>query len=58
MKIEESSAMKEIHEIRDKMYLDIKDMSPEDRREYFKIKAERFEEKLGKKLSHITKAIV
>jgi len=55
MKIEESSAMKEVHDIRDNMYLDIKDMSPEDRRNYFRIKAERFEEKLGKKLYRTTK---
>jgi hypothetical protein len=55
MKIEEPEAMKEIREIRDKMYLDIKDMSPEDRRNYFRIKAERFEEKLGKKLHRATK---
>jgi len=55
MKIEESRAMKEIREIRDKMYLDVKDMSPEDRRNYFRIKAERFEEKLGKKLPRATK---
>ena len=55
MKIEESRAMKEIREIRDRMYLDIKDMAPEDRRKYFRVKAERFKEKLGKKFPRVTK---
>jgi len=55
MKIEESSAMKEIREIRDKMYLDIKDMSAEDRRNYFRVKAEKFKAKLGKELPHAEK---
>ena len=58
MKIEESKAMTEIREIRDKMYLDIKDMSPEERRNYFLTKAERFEEKLGKKLPRAKKVEV
>ena len=55
MKIEEPNAMKEIHEIRDKMYLDVKDMSPEERRNYFRTKSDKFEKKLGKKLLHVTK---
>jgi hypothetical protein len=50
MKIEESNAMKEIREIRDKMYLDIKDMPAEGRRNYFRAKAEKFKAKLGKEL--------
>ncbi|MFH1538830.1 MAG: hypothetical protein ABIH66_07710 [bacterium] len=55
MKIEESRAMKEIREIRDRMYLDVKDMTPEDRRNYFRVKAEKFKEKLVKELPRVSK---
>lgn len=55
MKIEESEAMKEIREIREKIYLEVKDMLPEDRRIYFRIKSEKFKENLKKKASSLAK---
>lgn len=55
MKIEESKSMTEIREIRDKIYLEIKDMTPEDRREYFQNRAAMVEEKLEKKLPRVAK---
>ena len=55
MEFEEPKTMKEIREIRDKMYQDIKNMTPTERRDYFRRKAKQTEEKLHTKLPRITK---
>ena len=54
MKIEEPRPMKEIREIRDRINEEIKDMTPDERRRYFRERAELFEKNLGRKLPRKT----
>ena len=46
--MDEPEPMKQIHEIRHKIYDEIKDMSSNKRLEYFRKKAEQFEEEMKK----------
>ncbi len=55
MKINEPKAMQEIHEIRRKMYEEIKDMSQKEIIEYIKSKAAEHEKRSGIKLRKLQK---
>jgi hypothetical protein len=50
MKIDEPEAMREIHDIRRKLYEETKDMSPRDITAYIKAKAAEHEKRSGIKL--------
>jgi hypothetical protein len=56
MKIEEPEAMREIHEIREKIWEEIKDMTPDEIIAYYKTKSAQHEEKSGIKLRKLQKA--
>lgn len=56
MKIEEPKAMREIHDIRRKMYEDIKDMSQQEIIAYIKAGAAENEKRSGVKLPKLSEA--
>ena len=53
MENDEPKAMREIHEIREKIYEEIKDMSPQEMIDYFNKKAEEHEIESGIKLRRL-----
>lgn len=53
---EEPKAMKEIHEIRDKIREEIKDMTPQEIIAYYKKLSDEFEKESGIKLRRLQKA--
>ena len=55
MKIEEPKSMREIHEIREKIWEDIKDLSPQEQIAYYKRLSEQFEKESGIKLRKLQK---
>jgi len=55
MKAEESTAMREIHEIRLKHYEETKHMTIEERMAYIRIKSEELEKETGIKLPRLSK---
>ena len=55
MKIEEPKAMQEIHEIRKKIWEEIKDMSQQEIIAYYKAKAAEHEKRSGIKLQKLQK---
>lgn len=55
MKIEEPKAMREVHEIRRKIWEDIKNLTPREKMEYYKRLSEQFEKESGIKLRKLHK---
>jgi hypothetical protein len=55
MKIKEPKAMQEIHEIRKKIWEDIKDMPPQEKIAYYKKLSDQFEQESGIKLKRLQK---
>jgi hypothetical protein len=55
MKIDEPKSMREIHEIREKIWDDIKDLSPQEIIAYYKRLSGQFEQESGIKLRKLQK---
>ena len=57
MTIEEPKAMREIHEIRNRIYEEIKDMTPREMMAYYKRLSDEFEKESGIKLPTFKKTL-